>query len=107
MTNYICGYRGEVISKAGPEEAVIYADIGEWEERFDDDHVLSLYVGSVLNLSVPTCDPHPDLQYLSDIRQQIPITAQRRDDLYTVTTVKEGSSWSLRPRERRSEGNRH
>uniref|UniRef100_A0A8D0AXY9 omega-amidase n=1 Tax=Sander lucioperca TaxID=283035 RepID=A0A8D0AXY9_SANLU len=46
---------GEVISKAGPEEAVIYADI--------------------------------DLQYLADIRQQIPITAQRRDDIYAVTSV--------------------
>uniref|UniRef100_A0AAX7VPR7 omega-amidase n=1 Tax=Astatotilapia calliptera TaxID=8154 RepID=A0AAX7VPR7_ASTCA len=51
---------GEVISKAGPEEAVIYADI--------------------------------DLQYLADIRQQIPITSQRRDDLYAVTSVQEGSS---------------
>ncbi|XP_053700612.1 omega-amidase NIT2 [Synchiropus splendidus] len=50
---------GEVISKAGAEEAVIYADI--------------------------------DLQYLSEIRQQIPITAQRRDDIYTVTTVQDTS----------------
>ncbi|XP_022607158.1 omega-amidase NIT2 isoform X1 [Seriola dumerili] len=50
---------GEVICKAGAEEAVIYADI--------------------------------DLQYLADIRQQIPITAQRRDDLYAVTSVQEGS----------------
>uniref|UniRef100_A0A4W6DZ97 omega-amidase n=1 Tax=Lates calcarifer TaxID=8187 RepID=A0A4W6DZ97_LATCA len=32
------------------------------------------------------------LQYLADIRQQIPITAQRRDDLYAVTCVQEGSS---------------
>ncbi|KAM4575593.1 omega-amidase NIT2 [Fundulus diaphanus] len=32
-----------------------------------------------------------DLQYLADIRQQIPITSQRRDDLYTVTSVQEGS----------------
>lgn len=48
---------GEVISKAGPEEEVIYADI--------------------------------DLQYLSEIRQQIPITTQRRNDLYTVSTVSE------------------
>ncbi|XP_054458755.1 omega-amidase NIT2 [Anoplopoma fimbria] len=51
---------GEVISKAGAEEAVIYADV--------------------------------DLQYLADIRQQIPVTAQRRDDLYTVTSVKETAS---------------
>ncbi|XP_035854984.1 LOW QUALITY PROTEIN: omega-amidase NIT2-like [Sander lucioperca] len=51
---------GEVISKAGPEEAVIYADI--------------------------------DLQYLADIRQRIPITAQRRDDIYAVTSVQGGSS---------------
>ncbi|CAL1593323.1 unnamed protein product [Knipowitschia caucasica] len=51
---------GEVVSKAGPEEAVIYADI--------------------------------DLQYLADIRQQIPLTVQRRHDLYTVTTVSEDSS---------------
>ncbi|KAM8888125.1 omega-amidase NIT2 isoform 1-T1 [Synchiropus picturatus] len=50
---------GEVISKAGAEEAVIYADI--------------------------------DLQYLSEIRQQIPITSQRRDDIYTVTTVQDTS----------------
>ncbi|KAJ0032124.1 hypothetical protein NQD34_002205 [Periophthalmus magnuspinnatus] len=50
---------GEVMSKAGPEEAVIYADI--------------------------------DLQYLADIRQQIPITTQRRNDLYTVTTVPEST----------------
>uniref|UniRef100_A0A3B4BB09 omega-amidase n=1 Tax=Periophthalmus magnuspinnatus TaxID=409849 RepID=A0A3B4BB09_9GOBI len=49
---------GEVMSKAGPEEAVIYADI---------------------------------LQYLADIRQQIPITTQRRNDLYTVTTVPEST----------------
>uniref|UniRef100_A0A665V013 omega-amidase n=1 Tax=Echeneis naucrates TaxID=173247 RepID=A0A665V013_ECHNA len=34
----------------------------------------------------------PDLQYLAGVRQQIPITAQRRDDLYTVTSVQEGSS---------------
>ncbi|MED6260592.1 Carbon-nitrogen hydrolase [Ataeniobius toweri] len=33
-----------------------------------------------------------DLQYLADIRQQIPITSQRRDDLYTVTSVQQGSS---------------
>lgn len=46
---------GEVVSKAGSEESIIYADI--------------------------------DLQYLSEIRQQIPITAQRRNDLYDVTTV--------------------
>lgn len=33
-----------------------------------------------------------DLQYLADIRQQIPITSQRRDDLYTVTSVQQGSA---------------
>ncbi|KAL1023420.1 hypothetical protein UPYG_G00040610 [Umbra pygmaea] len=49
---------GEVISKAGSEETVIYADI--------------------------------DLQYLADVRQQIPITSQRRTDLYTVNAVQEG-----------------
>ncbi|CAM9174061.1 unnamed protein product [Lampetra planeri] len=48
---------GDVVSKAGAEEAVIYADI--------------------------------DLQYLADIRRQIPITAQRRDDLYAVTSVRD------------------
>uniref|UniRef100_A0A3Q4HQF0 omega-amidase n=1 Tax=Neolamprologus brichardi TaxID=32507 RepID=A0A3Q4HQF0_NEOBR len=32
------------------------------------------------------------LEYLADIRQQIPITSQRRDDLYAVTSVQEGSS---------------
>lgn len=48
---------GDVISKAGPEEEVIYADI--------------------------------DLEYLAEIRQQIPITTQRRHDLYTVSTVPE------------------
>ncbi|KAM3836017.1 omega-amidase NIT2-like, partial [Diretmus argenteus] len=46
---------GEVISKAGSEEAVVYADI--------------------------------DLQYLADVRQQIPITAQRRVGLYSVSAV--------------------
>ncbi|XP_034003577.1 omega-amidase NIT2 [Trematomus bernacchii] len=51
---------GEVISKAGTEEEVIYADI--------------------------------DLQYLADVRQQIPITAQRRHDLYSVTSVQRGNS---------------
>ncbi|XP_030583529.1 omega-amidase NIT2 [Archocentrus centrarchus] len=51
---------GDVISKAGPEEAVVYADI--------------------------------DLQYLADVRQQIPITSQRRNDLYAVTSAQEGSS---------------
>ncbi|KAK5931192.1 omega-amidase NIT2 [Pseudochaenichthys georgianus] len=51
---------GEVISKAGTEEEVIYADI--------------------------------DLQYLADVRQQIPITAQRRNDLYSVTSVQRGNS---------------
>uniref|UniRef100_A0A8C7LKD9 omega-amidase n=1 Tax=Oncorhynchus mykiss TaxID=8022 RepID=A0A8C7LKD9_ONCMY len=49
---------GEVISKAGSEETVVYADI--------------------------------DLQYLANVRQQIPITAQRRSDLYTVNAVQEG-----------------
>lgn len=33
-----------------------------------------------------------DLQYLADIRQQIPVTSQRRSDIYTVTSVQEGSS---------------
>ncbi|XP_061680378.1 omega-amidase NIT2 isoform X2 [Syngnathoides biaculeatus] len=46
---------GEVISKAGAEETVIYADI--------------------------------DLQYLADVRQQIPVTAQRRHDVYDVTSA--------------------
>ncbi|XP_043985657.1 omega-amidase NIT2 [Gambusia affinis] len=32
-----------------------------------------------------------DLQYLADIRQQIPIGSQRRDDLYAVTAVQQGS----------------
>ncbi|XP_037554248.1 omega-amidase NIT2 [Nematolebias whitei] len=50
---------GEVISKAGTEETIIYADI--------------------------------DLQYLADIRQQIPITCQRRDDLYAVTSLQDRS----------------
>uniref|UniRef100_A0A8C5G4R8 omega-amidase n=1 Tax=Gouania willdenowi TaxID=441366 RepID=A0A8C5G4R8_GOUWI len=50
---------GEVVSKAGPEETIIYADI--------------------------------DLQYLADVRQQIPITTQRRDDIYTVTCEKRQS----------------
>ncbi|XP_056315077.1 omega-amidase NIT2 [Danio aesculapii] len=49
---------GEVISKAGSEESVVYADI--------------------------------DLQYLADVRQQIPITKQRRNDLYSVNSVQEG-----------------
>ncbi|XP_076870865.1 omega-amidase NIT2 [Brachyhypopomus gauderio] len=49
---------GEVITKAGSDEAIVYADI--------------------------------DLQYLADVRQQIPITRQKRDDLYTVSAVHEG-----------------
>lgn len=52
---------GEVISKAGSEECIIYADI--------------------------------DLQYLADIRQQIPLTAQRRDDLYAVMSTQEASGF--------------
>ncbi|XP_026801421.2 omega-amidase NIT2 [Pangasianodon hypophthalmus] len=31
-----------------------------------------------------------DLQYLADVRQQIPITTQRRNDIYAVNTVNEG-----------------
>uniref|UniRef100_A0A3B3UFC3 omega-amidase n=1 Tax=Poecilia latipinna TaxID=48699 RepID=A0A3B3UFC3_9TELE len=31
------------------------------------------------------------LQYLADVRQQIPISSQRRDDLYAVTAVQQGS----------------
>ncbi|KPP66252.1 omega-amidase NIT2-like [Scleropages formosus] len=46
---------GEVISKAGAEETVVYADI--------------------------------DLQYLAEVRQQIPITSQRRGDMYTVDAL--------------------
>ncbi|TSK42073.1 Omega-amidase NIT2 [Bagarius yarrelli] len=49
---------GEVITKAGSDESVVYADI--------------------------------DLQYLADIRQQIPITTQRRNDIYTVNLLNEG-----------------
>lgn len=49
---------GEVVTKAGSEETVVYADI--------------------------------DLQYLADVRQQIPITTQRRSDLYSVSAVQEG-----------------
>ncbi|KAG5275992.1 hypothetical protein AALO_G00126750 [Alosa alosa] len=49
---------GEVITKAGATEEVVYADI--------------------------------DLQYLADIRQQIPITMQKRTDLYSVNTVQDG-----------------
>lgn len=52
---------GEVISKAGSEECIIYADI--------------------------------DLQHLADIRQQIPLTAQRRDDLYAVMSTQEASGF--------------
>ncbi|XP_062854049.1 omega-amidase NIT2 [Trichomycterus rosablanca] len=48
---------GEVITKAGSEESVVYADI--------------------------------DLQYLADVRQQIPITMQRREDIYKVNVVNE------------------
>lgn len=48
---------GEVVTKAGSEETVVYADI--------------------------------DLQYLADVRKQIPITLQRRDDLYMVKPVHE------------------
>lgn len=32
----LCGFRGEVISKAGSEEAIIYADIGERGGRFNE-----------------------------------------------------------------------
>uniref|UniRef100_A0A3P9PWP3 omega-amidase n=1 Tax=Poecilia reticulata TaxID=8081 RepID=A0A3P9PWP3_POERE len=32
-----------------------------------------------------------NLQYLADIRQQIPISSQRRDDLYAVTAMQQGS----------------
>lgn len=49
---------GEVITKAGSDESVVYADI--------------------------------DLQYLADVRQQIPITTQRRNDIYTVNQLNEG-----------------
>ncbi|KAK1796659.1 hypothetical protein P4O66_009687 [Electrophorus voltai] len=49
---------GEVITKAGSDEAIVYADI--------------------------------DLQYLADVRQQIPVTKQKRDDLYMVNIVHEG-----------------
>ncbi|XP_078088997.1 omega-amidase NIT2 [Mustelus asterias] len=48
---------GEVITKAGPEETIVYADI--------------------------------DLKYLSDIRQQIPILKQKRNDLYSVQAVQD------------------
>ncbi|XP_058495309.1 omega-amidase NIT2 [Solea solea] len=51
---------GEVMTKAGAQETVIYADI--------------------------------DLQYLSDVRKQIPITSQRRHDIYEVSCVKEAES---------------
>lgn len=57
--------------------------------------LLTLSTYSGLNVSVLVCHWSPDLQYLADIRQQIPITAQRRDDLYNVTSVQEGSSWAL------------
>lgn len=36
MNVTLCGFRGEVISKAGPEEAIIYADIGERGGRFNE-----------------------------------------------------------------------
>ncbi|KAJ8255840.1 hypothetical protein COCON_G00197040 [Conger conger] len=49
---------GEVVSQAGSEETVVYADI--------------------------------DLQYLSDMRQQFPISSQRRSDLYSVNATQEG-----------------
>ncbi|XP_048855233.1 omega-amidase NIT2 [Brienomyrus brachyistius] len=48
---------GEVITKAGVEETVLYADI--------------------------------DLQYLAEVRQQIPISSQRRGDLYSVNALPE------------------
>ncbi|KAL4656869.1 omega-amidase NIT2 [Arapaima gigas] len=46
---------GEVITKAGAEETVVYADI--------------------------------DLEYLAEVRQQIPISSQRRGDLYSVNAL--------------------
>uniref|UniRef100_A0A3P9JEM3 omega-amidase n=1 Tax=Oryzias latipes TaxID=8090 RepID=A0A3P9JEM3_ORYLA len=49
----------------------------------------STVVNPCAALTPPLCVA--DLQYLSDIRRQIPITAQRRDDLYSVTSVQEAS----------------
>uniref|UniRef100_A0A3B3VPW6 omega-amidase n=1 Tax=Poecilia latipinna TaxID=48699 RepID=A0A3B3VPW6_9TELE len=49
-------------------------------------HSTVLYV-----LTLHVCGPTPDLQYLADVRQQIPISSQRRDDLYAVTAVQQGS----------------
>lgn len=40
-----------------------------------------------------------DLQYLSDVRQQIPITAQRRHDLYSVKAEQESWGEPLWPRD--------
>lgn len=70
------------MSKAGPEEAVIYADIGERHHFTKDSGRCALTLSQLV----------VDLQYLADVRKQIPITTQRRHDLYAVMQTQGGSS---------------
>ena len=61
--------RGEVVQTMDDEERIIYADIG----KFDCCHVI-----------MHLCCCITDLDKLKNIREQIPITKQCREDVYHV-----------------------
>jgi hypothetical protein len=62
--------RGEVVTKADHTEQILYADLGR--------PMKCLLVSSIPGILVT------DPQLIEDIRQQIPVTRQKRNDLYKL-----------------------
>lgn len=74
-----------MITKAHSDEGIVYADIGELYS-----FGCSSYQNTELLCLLKYFVSPVDLEYLSEVRQQLPITKQRRDDLYAVEAVNEG-----------------
>ena len=64
---------GEVVAKTDEKESIVYADIG------NSSSVFLCFISFLLLAFF-----WPDLDYLRQVRDQIPITKQRRPDVYEV-----------------------
>lgn len=67
---------GKILAEADSAETIVYADIGKGLFK----------IQGILYNSFMHTYPYVDLAHLNDIRKQIPIGLQRRNDLYQVIT---------------------
>lgn len=65
---------GEVIAKTDEKESIVYVDIGN--TSFHPFPSVSPFLSPTFSCS--------DLEYLQQVRAQVPITKQRRSDVYEI-----------------------